>query len=186
MVNFTDYTPPLLGPPEGLRHDTGMNDAQIPELPDEEINDSLRHADSSSRRRYPKILHNPGDELNRVVNFMMQDSYMQPHLHPGEEKIEHIYLIQGRTAVMFFDDQGAVQDLVVLENGLLEHVEIPAFTWHTYVMLSTHVITYETMMGQYEPTSWKEFAPWAPPEHSSDSLAYLTALKAEAANRIGQ
>ena len=163
-----------------------MNDTQIPQLPEEEINDSLLRAANSSRRRYPRMLHNPGDEFNRVVNFMMQDSYMQPHLHPGEEKIEHIYLIQGRTAVLFFDDQGAVQSVVVLEKGLVEHVEVPAFTWHTYVMLSNYVITYETMMGEYEPKTWKELAEWAPTENSGESLPYLNALKAEAASRIGQ
>ena len=163
-----------------------MNDTQIPRLPEEEINDSLLRAANSPRRRYPRILHNPGDEFNRVVNFMMQDSYMQPHLHPGEEKIEHIYLIQGRTAVLFFDDRGAVQDVVALEKGLVEYVEVPAFTWHTYVMLSKYVITYETMMGEYEPRTWKEFAEWAPPEDSADSLSYLNALRAEAANRMGQ
>lgn len=161
-----------------------MNSTQIPQLSEQEINDSLLRATNSTRRRHPKILHEPGDEFNRVVNFILPDSYMQPHLHPGEEKIEHIYLIQGKIAVLFFDDRGTVQEVVVLEQGLLEQVEVPAFTWHTYVMLSEYAISYETMMGLYEPKTWKKFAEWAPPENSAESLSYLNSLKAEAANRI--
>ena len=94
-----------------------MKDAQIPQLSDQEINDGLLSASSSARHRYPKLLHNLGDEFNQVFNFIMQDSYMQPHLHPGDEKIEEIYLIQGKIAVLFFDDQGTVIKLVLLKRA---------------------------------------------------------------------
>ena len=161
-----------------------MKDAQIPQLSDQEINDGLLSARSSARHRYPKLLHNPGDEFNRVFNFIMQDSYMQPHLHPGDEKIEEIYLIKGKIAVLFFDDQGNVIDMVLLANGGVERVKVPAFTWHTYVMLSESAISYETMIGRYEPNTWKEFAEWAPPEKSPESFTYLKLLKEEAAKRV--
>ena len=85
-----------------------MDNNQIPELQSSEIKEGIDKANASDRRRFPKILHQQGDEFNRVINFMMEDSYMQPHLHPGEEKIEKIYIIEGRLAVFFFDDAGAV------------------------------------------------------------------------------
>lgn len=156
-----------------------MKNAQIPRLSEQEIQDGLLQATNSARRRYPKILHNPGDEFNRVVNFMLQDSYMQPHLHPGNEKIEKIYLIRGKLAALFFDDKGTIKKSVILEKGGIEYIEVPAFTWHTYLMLSESVITYETMMGVYEPKTWKKFAEWAPPENSAESLTYLNFLKEE-------
>ncbi len=158
-----------------------MKKVQIPQLSEQEIKDGLLQAINSTRRRYPKILHHPGDEFNRVVNFILQDSYMQPHLHPGEEKIEKIYLIRGKVVALFFDDQGTIKKRVLLEKGGTEFVEVPAFAWHTYVMLSESAITYETMMGVYEPTTWKKFAEWAPPENSSESPTYLNFLKGEAA-----
>ena len=102
---------------------------------------------------------------------------MQPHLHPGDEKIEKIYLIRGRIAALFFDEQGSVRECAVLEEGGETLIEVPAFTWHTYVMLSEYAIIYETMMGVYEPGTWKKFADWAPPENSSESLRYLNFLK---------
>ena len=161
-----------------------MSDTQIPQLSEQEIIEGLLSAGSSARRRHLKLLHNPGEEFNRGFSFTMQDSYMQPHLHPGDEKIEEIYLIQGKIAVLFFDDQGALTEVVLLEKDGIEGVKVPAFTWHTYAMLSESAITYETMMGRYDPKTWKEFAEWAPPENSSESLAYLHSLKEEAAKMI--
>lgn len=161
-----------------------MKNAQIPQLSDQEISDCLLQASKSTRRRYPKLLHSPGDEFNKVVNFIMQDSYMQPHLHPGVEKIEKIYLIRGKIAVLFFDDQGAVKNGVVMEEGGVGSVEVPAFIWHTYTMLSDYAISYETMMGVYDPKTWKEFAQWAPPENSSRVPTYLNYLKEEAAKAV--
>jgi len=163
-----------------------MKNAQIPQLSEQEIRDGLLQASGSARRRHPKILHNPGDEFNRVVNFIMQDSYMQPHLHPGIEKIEKIYLIQGKIATLFFDDRGVIKECTVLEKGGVEMIEVPAFTWHTYVMLSGFAITYETMMGKYDPKTWKEFAEFAPLENLPQSVTYLSTLKEESAKWIAK
>ncbi len=163
-----------------------MEKTEIPQLTEAEITEGLSKANTSERRRHPKILHNPGDEFNRVINFMMGDSYMQTHLHPGVEKIEKIYLIQGKIATLFFDDKGSITKCTILEKGKTEMIEVPAFTWHTYVMLSDAAVTYETMMGKYDPVTWKEFAKIAPQENTPESIAYLAELKAAAAKHITQ
>lgn len=163
-----------------------MSEDQIPRLGDSEIDEWLTRAAESPRRRVPNILHAPGDEFNRVVNFMLHDSYMQPHLHPGDEKIERIYPLRGKLAVLFFDDTGAVERVVTAERGGVECVEVPAFTWHTYVMLTDSVVTYETMMGEYEPKTWKEMAQWAPAEGTREAERYLAGLKEQARNPTGQ
>lgn len=157
-------------------------DAQIPELSEQEIRAGISQATISKRKRFPKLLHNHGDEFNQVFNFMMRDSYMQPHLHPSAEKIEKIYLIEGRVAALFFDDMGKIIKCILLEKGGIELIEVPAFTWHTYVILSEHAITYETMRGIYNPETWKKFAEWAPQEDSLESSKYLSFLGLEAAN----
>lgn len=154
-----------------------MSHSEMPKLSKQEVLDCLKLADGSEKRRYPKLLHSPGDEFNRVFNFMMQDSYMQPHLHPGEEKIEKIYIVRGKVAALFFDDQGAVEKCTMLEIGGIELIEVPAFTWHTYVMLTDCAVTYETMMGVYAPSTWKKFAAWAPQEGAVGCAGYLDALK---------
>jgi cupin fold WbuC family metalloprotein len=154
-----------------------MTDSQIPELSEHEITHGVSQAKCSSRSRYPKLLHNQGDEFNRVFNFMMLDSYMQPHLHPGKEKVEKIYLVRGKVSVFFFDNEGAIRECISLEQGGVKSIEVPAFTWHTYTILSDYAITYETMNGVYKPETWKHFASWAPQEGSSESSEYLNLLK---------
>ena len=156
-----------------------MSNVQIPPLSDQEMDDGIIQARNSDRKRFPKLLHKQGDEFNKVFNFMMHDSYMQPHLHYGAQKIEHIYLIKGRIAALFFDDAGEVKQCAILETGGAELIVVPAFTWHTYVMLTDYAVTYETMMGVYKPETWKEFAKWAPREDSLESPDYLALLKRE-------
>jgi len=161
-----------------------MPTVTIPAITEEEKREGIQQADASERRRHPKILHQPGAEFNEVFNFMMHDSYMQPHLHPGAEKIEMIYLVMGKVAVLFFNDMGAITQCTLLEEEGIDMIAVPAFTWHTYVMLTPSAITYETMMGKYEPQTWKEFFQIAPPENSSESTAYLNLLKEEGAKWI--
>jgi len=163
-----------------------MSHYEIPDLSDQEIQDCLKLADSAKKRRYPKLLHSLGDEFNSVFNFMMQDSYMQPHLHPGQEKIEKIYLICGKVVTLFFDEDGEVKQCTLLEKGGVELIEVPSFTWHTYVILSDKAVTYETMMGVYDPETWKHFAQWAPVEGSKDCAQYLDLLryKSEAITKL--
>ena len=55
---------------------------------------------------------------------------------------------------------------------------MPVCTWHTYVMLTDQVVTYETMNGIYDPATWKSMASWAPPEGTLEAKTYLSNLKA--------
>jgi cupin fold WbuC family metalloprotein len=102
---------------------------------------------------------------------------MHPHLHPSKEKIEKMYLIKGSFALILFNEVGHITQKIILEEGKLDFIEVPAFTWHTYVMLSDEVIIYETMEGIYDIDTWKKMASWAPKENSLDASKYLEMLK---------
>ena len=146
-----------------------------------DISNYFARAKESSRDRFPLILHKKGDFENKVINFLGLNSYMHPHLHPGQEKIESIYLIQGKCAIIYFNDSGLIDDVKVL-NKPNQFIRVPAFKWHTYVMLSDNVITYETMDGIYNSDSWKLFADWAPIESSAVAKDYLQMLKKAVSN----
>lgn len=156
-----------------------MNTKRVPDLSVDEVQYYFIEAENSERKRFPKILHNQGDYDNRVVNFVLNESYMQPHLHPGDEKIEKMFLVDGSFALILFDNSGKISDSIVLAKGGIESIDVPAFTWHTYVMLTEKVIIYETMDGVYEPSSWKEMAPWAPLENTEEAINYLSFLKSK-------
>ena len=136
----------------------------VPVLSQEEIEEGFQKAHQSQRKRHPKILHQPGDYHNRVFNFLLKDTYMQPHRHPSAEKIEKMSLVKGSFALLYFDNSGKIIQKHILETGKKNYVEVPAFTWHTYVMLTDEVLVYETMNGVYDPQTWKELASWAPME----------------------
>ena len=48
-----------------------MNNISLPQISQSELENLLSEARNSPRRRYPKILHEKGDVLNRVINFML-------------------------------------------------------------------------------------------------------------------
>ncbi len=154
-----------------------MRNELIPELSNTEMHHYFSKAERSERKRHPKILHKKGDYNNKVVNFVLSESYMQPHLHPGNEKIEKMFLIEGSFALIIFNDIGKILKTIILEKGKVERIEVPAYTWHTYVMLTEKVAIYETMEGVYEPLTWKEMASWAPTENTPGSNKYLNFLK---------
>ena len=156
-----------------------MTAEKIPELSSDEVSLYFSVAKNSERCRSPKIIHKQGDYHNRVFNFILEESYMHPHLHPSEEKIEKMYLLDGSFALITFDDDGEVTNTYVLAKGGRESIDVPAFTWHTYVMLTKEVIVFETMEGVYNPSTWKKMAPWAPSENTLEAPAYLERLKSK-------
>ena len=81
----------------------------IPKLTSLEILNGFKKAEQSERNRFPKILHKKGDYDNRVFNFLLKDTYMQPHRHPGKEKIEKMSIIEGVCVLFYFDDYGNIK-----------------------------------------------------------------------------
>jgi len=154
-----------------------MNTELVPDLSSDEMQYYFTEAKSSERKRFPKILHKQGDYNNKVINFILDQSYMMPHLHPSDEKIEKMFLIDGSFALILFDNRGEISECIILEKGKRESVDVPAFTWHTYVMLTEKVAIYETMEGVYEPSTWKKMASWAPLENTPEAAHYLSFLK---------
>lgn len=149
---------------------------EIPDIDQNEIVELKSMAQQSTRSRHAKILHSPGAYENKVINAMLSTSYMQPHLHPGVEKVEKIHLVKGELCVMFFDNDGHLTKRHLLTESGLRLVEVPAYQFHTYITLSEFSLTYETMNGVYNPKTWKEMAKWAPIEGSLGASPYFISL----------
>ena len=156
-----------------------MMKMNIPKISKTDILNHFNISRNNLRKRSPKILHSNGDYVNKVFNFVLFDSYMQPHQHPGLEKIEKMQLVQGSFALIYFDDNGKIINVYTLEESRRIFISVPAFTWHTYVMLSNEVIVYEEMDGYYNPKTWKKMAPWAPKENTYEAKKYLQNLRNE-------
>ena len=149
---------------------------KIPTLNEIDMKIYSDQARLSVRRRSPYIIHKKGDEFNQVFNFILEDSYMTPHLHPEPKMVEKMHLISGSFKLLIFNDNGKVRATYNLDKPG-QRVQVPSSTWHTYIMTSKLTIIYETMIGVYDPKTWKKMSEWAPKENTQEAKEYLQVLK---------
>jgi len=140
------------------------------------IKEVLQEARESSRKRAMHNLHEPDDTLQRMVNAGLADTYIPPHKHEDPDKLEIFIILKGKVGVIVFDDNGDVKEAIVLgeENKIFE---VPARTWHCFVVLSEEAVLFEIIEGKYDAKTHKKFASWAPEENSEGAREYLEKLK---------
>lgn len=138
-----------------------------------------RRAEQSPRRRMNHNFHTgPADNPHRFLNVMLRGTYVQPHRHLAPPKAETFVVLEGRAAVIRFDDAGQVLSRTVLGPGDCWGIDLPPGVWHTVVVLSERAVCFEVKPGPWNPATDKEFAEWAPAEGDSACAAYLETLLA--------
>ena len=128
-------------------------------------------AESSPRKRMHHNFHKAyEDNVQRLLNVCLADTYIRPHRHRDPDKDEVFIILKGRIMIVEFDDSGRVKDTFILDaqEGNLG-VEIPARVWHTFICLEDGSCVYEVKEGPYSPLTDKDFAPWAPKEESPEA-----------------
>ena len=116
---------------------------------------------------YHKLL---SDTLQRLLNAMEPDTYVQPHKHDNPDKREAFIIIKGEVLVVEFDDHGEITEHIILNHSKGNYgVEIQEKTWHTLISLKPGSVVYELKDGPYNPENDKKFADWAPVEGSEEA-----------------
>lgn len=147
------------------------------------INQTLEKARSSERKRAIYCFHKQDEILQRMLNCALNETYVRPHKHENSDKLELFTIIKGKAGVLFFDDNGKIKEKTIIdENGPVYSVEIPARTWHSFVVLSKEAVLFELILGKYDPDMHKKLAAWAPKENTEESKQYLNKLKKEFEN----
>ena len=151
----------------------------LPRASDQQVNALLRRARSSKRRRAIYNYHGPTERLQRMLNAGMRDTYVAPHVHDQPRKLEIFVVLKGSVAVVAFEDGGDLADCVILsDKGPVRATEIPAGTWHSFVVLTRSAVVYELVDGRYDPLTHKHFAPWAPDESDTQGAsAFMKKLR---------
>lgn len=151
----------------------------LPRVSDRQISALLRRARSSKRRRAIHNYHGPTERLQRMLNAGMRDTYVAPHVHDHPRKLEMFVILRGSVAVAAFDKDGNLADCAILsDKGPVRAAEVPAGTWHSFVVLTRSAVVYELVDGRYDPLTHKRFAPWAPDERDTRSAsAFLRNLR---------
>jgi cupin fold WbuC family metalloprotein len=141
------------------------------------LDDLAAKAAASPRRRAHFNIHEqPSELVQRFFVLAMRDAYFRPHRHLA--KSELALLLQGRVAVLTFDDSGRVVSRYDVGEGTREMgYETPRAHWHTLIVTSDTATFLEVKEGPYDPATAVEFAPWAPAEGSPEVPPFLQSLR---------
>jgi cupin fold WbuC family metalloprotein len=138
------------------------------------INLLTEQATVAPRKRKNYNFHETLDAVvQRMLNAMEPDTYVQPHKHENPDKVEAFIILRGRALVVMFDDRGNVVNHYVLsaKDGVYG-IEISPRTWHTILSLEPGTVVYEAKEGPYKAIDDKNFASWAPKESDPECAVY--------------
>ncbi|KUE90320.1 hypothetical protein ASL20_03810 [Cupriavidus necator] len=152
-----------------------------------DLGELVVHASKSGRLRQHRNIHaSYEDPCQRLLNAVELDSYIRPHRHSLDPKVETLFALIGRFAVFSFDATGAIRNCVCIgsekymSNSVGVAVEVDPRMWHTVIALEGGSILLELKAGPFDPDLAKEFAPWAPEEGGGEANDYLRSLRAYA------
>lgn len=142
------------------------------------ISETSVKAKKSARSRMNFNFHKEdAATLQRMLNAIEPDSYIQPHKHENPDKVEAFFVLRGRILVVEFDDKGNIKDHILLDakNGNFG-AEIAPRTWHTIISLEEGSVAYEVKDGPYNVAVDKKFALWAPKEGDEKASDYISQI----------
>jgi cupin fold WbuC family metalloprotein len=151
------------------------------------LNDLISVAQQSPRKRQHLNIHQSyEDTCQRLFNAVGIDSYIRPHRHALDPKTETLFAVQGKFALVVFDDHGHPRQVDLFGTQLFGEniaagVELSPGVWHTVVALTDHAILFEIKSGPFDPRVAKELAPWAPEEGTDQAASYLRSLRLQIA-----
>ncbi len=132
----------------------------------------------SPRKRIIFPFHKSGeDKLHRMLNAIQPNSYIQPHRHISANKSEGIILLKGAIAYFTYDEKGTITNKFKLAAGSLSFgIDTEPETFHSFIALEEDTVIYEVKPGPYNKTLDKDFASWAPEEHTEAAATYMNHL----------
>ncbi len=132
------------------------------------LSSQARH---SSRKRKNYNFHKiPGDTLQRMLNALEPETYLQPHKHESPDKREAFIILQGSMIVVEYDDKGNITDHIITDHSTgCYGAEVGPGIYHHVICLEEGTVYYEVKDGPYDPDNDKIFASWAPAENEPEA-----------------
>lgn len=141
------------------------------------IGATLARARSSPRLRANHNFHaSDAAPFHRFLNAFVRGTYCAPHRHFSVPKAETFVVLRGKLAFFIFDEAGEVSHKVVLGADGALGIDIAPGVWHTLLPVTEEAVCLEVKLGPWDPTTAKEFAPWAPLEGDPASAQYAEGL----------
>jgi|ERR1039458_1530780 cupin fold WbuC family metalloprotein len=135
------------------------------------------------RHRARLCAHKHGqDRIHEMLIALTQDVYIRPHKHLN--KSESFHVIVGSAIVVYFDDAGAIAEVVHVgdaASGRPFYFRNDDGRYHTQVITSPFLVFHEATNGPFSRADTL-FAPWSPEETNLEAVrAFLESLKVRAA-----
>lgn len=120
------------------------------------LDDLTRRAQDSPRLRMAMDLRNtPEDQSQRMLNALEPGTVMPIHRHLASS--ETVALLRGKLRWYFYDDNGKVDEEVVLDaNGDLRCINVEKGRWHSLECLESGSVLLESKDGAYAPLTQDE------------------------------
>lgn len=115
------------------------------------LDDLTRRAQNSPRLRMAMDLRNtPEDQSQRMLNALEPGTVMPIHRHLFSS--ETVALLRGKIRWYFYDDNGKVDEEVVLDaNGDVRCINVEKGRWHSLECLESGSVLLESKDGPWEP-----------------------------------
>jgi cupin fold WbuC family metalloprotein len=133
----------------------------------------------SRRKRILIPLHRTQDDsVQRLINFVQPGTYIRPHKHPGKHHVESMLVMQGAVQFIIFDDVGFIENYFTLRASTNESlIDIEPEVWHSFIVLERDTVIFEVKKGPYNAQTDKEFAQWAPEEHTVEAAKWVESME---------
>jgi len=142
----------------------------------------LKTRAAGNRRKRVRICAHPdvGDALHEMLIVHTKGAYVRPHKH--QNKSESFHIIEGKLAVIIFNEDGSVGEVIKMagpESNEVFYYRLSASYFHTVIPLSDFVVFHETTNGPFKREETL-FPVWAPPEEDTEaSKRFLQNLMAK-------
>lgn len=145
---------------------------------------SMQASKSLRQRQHLNLHASYSDKCQRLINVVGGNSYIQPHRHSLDPKIETLIALQGFFSLIKFNEDGKI--IQITSFGSQQYVgqscdafgaELRPEEWHTIIAMTPSAILLEIKDGPFDPNIAKELAPWAPKEGTLEANHYFDKLK---------
>ncbi|MDD3352763.1 WbuC family cupin fold metalloprotein [Zoogloea sp.] len=132
------------------------------------------------------------DPCQRLFNAIGEQSYIRPHRHSIDPRVETLIAVRGLFGLITFDDEGVPSRVELFGSELHAGVgctsvgvEVFPDEWHMVVALAPQSVVFEVKAGPFDPAGAKEFAPWSPPEGTQMAAEFLEEMRRFAKQSTG-
>ncbi len=132
-----------------------------------------REAETRPRRRSHRNWHaSATDAVQRFFVHLLPGTYVRPHCHGIDRRVETTLLLDGDLDLLHFDRDGVLSERIALRRGAVLGVQIDPQDWHSFHVRAPSTL-FEVKAGPYDQDTDKRFADWAPAEGEPQVAALL-------------